>query len=253
MEQITLMYHCVYEKNTSESGFQNETALKYKVQVASFENQVSAISNYLVKKGLSMDTVVFTFDDGGISFLTLAAPILEKYGFRGIFFISTSYIGTKGFLSSDQVRELAKRGHIIGSHSHTHPQMMNRQSKEELDYEWEESQRVLGEILGKSYPLDHASIPNGFSSPEVIQSMQEVGIKNIYTSAPTTKIIRDGDDEIIGRYAITDDRSTESVLSIVTSPTTRRKIALRNSVLGAAKTLLGPAYLKIRDRLLHNS
>lgn len=249
--QITLMYHCLYDRSTSESGFQNETAKIYKISAHNFESQVCSIAEWLEKKGLGKDKVVFTFDDGGVSFLTIAAPVLEKYGFRGIFFIATAYIGSTGFLTADQIRELAGRGHVIGSHSHTHPLMMNMQGKEELANEWELSQRLLREILGQSYNLENASIPNGFSSPAVLNAMRQAGIRKIYTSTPTTKISASANSTVIGRYAITDDRSNEDVLAIVSSAATRRKISLRNSVLGLAKVVLGPAYLKVRNRLLH--
>ncbi len=40
--------------------------------------------------------VVFTFDDGGLEHYEDAAPILEKYGFRGTFNVVASTIGLIG-------------------------------------------------------------------------------------------------------------------------------------------------------------
>ena len=71
-------------------------------------------------KVLQGKDVLFTFDDGGVSFVTKAAPILEKYGHKGVFFVSTKYIGTPGVLSAGQVKELELRGHVVGTHSHSH-------------------------------------------------------------------------------------------------------------------------------------
>lgn len=85
MQQIVLMYHDVYRDSPSESGFQNNTAIKYKVNTKRFEEHVSAVYDYLRNKRLPANTVDFTFDDGGVSFLTGAAPILEKYGFEANF------------------------------------------------------------------------------------------------------------------------------------------------------------------------
>ena len=78
------MYHDLYIQSGAESGFQNESAFQYKIQVDEFEKQVKAVVDYC-REHIEIQ-VDFTFDDGGVSFLTLAAPILEKYGLKGIFF-----------------------------------------------------------------------------------------------------------------------------------------------------------------------
>ena len=46
-KQIVLMYHDLFFSDKSESGFQNSTALKYKVSAKAFEAQVQSIENYL--------------------------------------------------------------------------------------------------------------------------------------------------------------------------------------------------------------
>ena len=65
-------------------------------------------------------TVVLTFDDGYEDNATVAAPILQKYGFRGTFFIITSKIGSADYMNEDQLKELAKIGNEIGSHTLHH-------------------------------------------------------------------------------------------------------------------------------------
>lgn len=247
MSKVVLMYHDIYIHDTSESGFQNSTALKYKVARDKFEKQVSFIDDYLRTNKLPADAVEFTFDDGGESFLTVAAPILEKYGFRGIFFITTGYIGTKGFLNVEQIKELVKRGHTVGSHSHSHPERMCVLSKNDISEEWEVSQMLLTEILLQKSTV--ASIPNGYSSKDVLYSMVDAGINTIYTSDPTTKHKKVENAEIIGRYVVTDDDSLETVKSVVISEKVRLLKYLRFKSLGIAKTLLGDFYLTIRNKL----
>lgn len=110
MDTICLMYHDIVTRDDKSSGFQNESAFQYKVNEKDFEKQVKALRG---------KDVIFSFDDGGVSFITEAAPILEKYGFKGFFFISTKYIDTPGFLSREQVKCLAEHGHCVGSHSYT--------------------------------------------------------------------------------------------------------------------------------------
>lgn len=248
MKRIILMYHDVYQKDISESGFQNSTALKYKVSSKAFEAHVKAVDSYLRENKLPTSTVEFTFDDGGISFLTEIAPILEKYGFRGIFFISTAYIGCEKFLKVEEIKELVRRGHTIGSHSHTHPERMSAIGSDHVHDEWKYSQMILTEILGKSSNV--ASIPNGYSSKSVLKAMNKEGITNIYTSSPTTKVKKFRNSQIIGRYVITDNDDVLTVMSIVSSPFYRFKQNARFKCLGIAKAILGDTYLKLRNKMI---
>lgn len=245
---IVLMYHDIVRRDCSESGFRNPTAMKYKVKADEFERQVAAIARYLKAKKMSTEAVEFTFDDGGVTFLTEAAPILERYGFRGKFFIATSRIDTEGFLTKEQIVELQRRGHIIGAHSHTHPERMSALTEQQIEDEWNTSVRILDGILGGK--LVCASIPNGYSSAEVLEAMLQAGITEIHTSEPTTACRRHGGAMVKGRYAITDADTVGSVMKIVDSRFTRIVKAARFRGLALAKTLLGESYLKIRKTLL---
>ena len=244
MKQIVLMYHDVYRDSPSESGFQNATAIKYKVNAKLFEEHVAAIDSYLQQHKLPTDTVDFTFDDGGSSFLTVVAPVLEKYGFRGKFYISTGYIGSEGFLDAAQIKELSNRGHIIGSHSHSHPERMISMSIDDINDEWRISQKILTEILYKT--PSYASIPNGYQSKEVLQAMNSSGISTIDTSATTTRLSHFNNSIVRGRYAITDGTKVDEVLRLLTSPICRLHKSLRWHILSIAKKILGNTYLTIR-------
>lgn len=235
MSKIYLMYHDVVSETDKSSGFQNESAFMYKVDATKFEEQVKAIQEC---------EVIFTFDDGGVSFLTTVAPILEKYGKTGLFFISTKYIDTPGFLTRAQVKELDKRGNVIGSHSHTHPDNLASQSKEDILFEWQESIRILSEIL--EHPVTLASIPNGYESKEVIEAACMAGITELYTSKPTEKEnVRNG-CTLVGRYVVHDDMTTEYVTSIVLNPQVRKKLFWRWQAINIIKNILGDSYNKIK-------
>lgn len=58
----------------------------------------------------------FTFDDGLICQAEYAAPILERYGLRGTFFLVAKNLSR----NTDLWRAVAKSGHEIGSHSFAH-------------------------------------------------------------------------------------------------------------------------------------
>ena len=244
---VCLMYHDVFNKTKHESGFSGRDADVYKIDKRSFENQVRHINDFLIKKGLDKGLVRFTFDDGGESFLTVIAPTLEKYGFKGYFFIATGFLNKEGFLSDEQVAELSKRGHFVGSHSHTHRQMMNALSKEELLSDWKTSIDYLGLLIGK--PILIASLPNGFSSTVILDVLQDLGIEDVYTSSPIDKPAKKGKLTLFGRYGIKDGMSERKVLHIAFNPLTKTMIKMKKIILKGAKSLLGQQYIKIREYL----
>lgn len=240
MIKITLMYHDLYIQSGAESGFQNESAFQYKIQVDEFEKQVKAVVDYCHEHiEIQVD---FTFDDGGVSFLTLAAPILEKYGLKGIFFISTEYINTPLFLSSVQLQELSDRGHHIGSHAHSHKPLTTL-SENEITKEWVNSINLI-----KPYTtLDiSASIPNGDENLIVRKKAIEAGINKLYTSVPTTQIKRFYGIPIIGRYVIYQGMTSTDVIAIISNKYHRNKIFFKWKLLSLAKNILGNKYNKIK-------
>src|SRR3954468_13012897 len=81
-------------------------------------------------------------------------------GWRGHFYVTTDRVGTPGFLDAEGARDLADRGHVIGSHSHTHPRYMGKLSREELLFEWGHGREVLTEILDSA--PDSGAIPGGY-------------------------------------------------------------------------------------------
>lgn len=236
---IVLMYHDVISSMVPKSGFENDTAYQYKISSAQFEEQVRALLNYNVE---------YTFDDGGVSFLLEAAPILEKYGKRGIFFIASDYIDTPGFLTSSQVKELYSRGHIIGSHSKTHPHDMSKLTSNDVNVEWGESVLKLSEIVGDKICV--ASIPNGDSSSVVLDSAVACGITTLYTSVPRDSVSTYKNINLVGRYVVHRDTKLQDVLKIVTSYRYRRKLYFRRQCLVFLHKLLGRHYNTIKSLIL---
>jgi peptidoglycan/xylan/chitin deacetylase (PgdA/CDA1 family) len=94
--------------------------------------------------------VLFTFDDGRESNYTIAAPVLESFGGRGVFFVVPAFAectpdealafyrsrinpnsrpGDEKWedwkpMSPRQIGELAARGHAIGNHTLTHERLV---------------------------------------------------------------------------------------------------------------------------------
>lgn len=200
----TLMYHDIAAPAEREAvGFPGPLAARYKLDPATFEAHLDA----LAATGLRVATLhaggpapqlLLSFDDGGAS-ATVAAAALEARGWRGQFFITTGRIDTPGFVSSQQLRELAHRGHAIGGHSHTHPAYMGKLSRDQLDSEWTQSRAALARVLGSA--PESASVPGGYLSREVVASAAAAGYELLFTSEPTAREAR-RELELRGRYTI---------------------------------------------------
>lgn len=211
---LALMYHDVIRINDLESGFQNIGAIQYKLNCDDFEHQISEIADYFESKQLNKSQCMLTYDDGGVSFHSVIAPILEKHGFKGYFFITTSLIGTRGFLNSEQILDLHKRGHIIGTHSHTHPKNIADLPYHEIETEWSQSIKILNNILSDKIRM--ASIPGGFYSEDSKNVLLKNGIEMIFTSIPTKKVILScGNQHIIGRFCIKKSTKSKTIVDLI--------------------------------------
>lgn len=200
----TLMYHDIAARAERDSvGFPGPLAARYKLEPGAFERHLDALAATGLRVGalsaaLPEPELLLTFDDGGAS-ASLAADALERRGWRGQFFVTTGRLDTPGFLSSEQVRELAARGHAIGSHSHSHPTYMGRLGDDELMHEWTRSRAALGEILGE--PPQSASIPGGYLSRGVVRTAAAAGYELLFTSEPTLRVSENG-LTVRGRFTI---------------------------------------------------
>jgi peptidoglycan/xylan/chitin deacetylase (PgdA/CDA1 family) len=186
----TLTYHDVAPRSERDAvGFPGPLAGRYKLEPRDFEAHLDALLESGVRVGAddASADVALSFDDGGASALRVAEA-LERRAWRGLFFITTSRMDTPGFLSRAEVRDLAQRGHVVGSHSHSHPTYMGRLSREELDREWVHSRGELAEVLSSPPPI--AAVPGGFVSAEVIRSAAAAGYEALFTSEPTARAQR---------------------------------------------------------------
>ena len=141
MRIVSLLFHDVYASDAGESGFRSPAADRYKLTVPAFEAQLD---------GLWDVEAQLTFDDGGLSYYTVVADRLEAVGRRGYCFVTTDFIGQRGFLSPEQIRELDARGHVIGTHSASHPARFSALTTDEMRDEWSGSRMKLEDILNRS-------------------------------------------------------------------------------------------------------
>jgi len=121
----------------------------------------------------------FTFDDGHQSDLA-AGELLSRARLTGEFFLTVGWIGNRpGFLSWDEARALAKRGHRIGSHGWSH-RLLTRLSDAELELELARSKEVLENELGVA--VDALAAPGGRWNARVAEAASRAGYTTLLTS-----------------------------------------------------------------------
>jgi peptidoglycan/xylan/chitin deacetylase (PgdA/CDA1 family) len=257
------MYHDVVPDEVhATSGFPGADAALYKISPEEFDRHLRLLSAALPAAPVTVFDLLegrgtgipwmMTFDDGGASGYTQIAGRLEARGWRGHFLVATDYIGAPSFVTREQIRELHARGHVIGSHSCSHPLRMSSCSWDRLLREWRDSARVLSDVLGS--PVLAGSIPGGQFSMKVAEAAAEAGLKMLFTSEPTMKCWTVNGCLILGRFTIQRWTSAQAAVALASGRLFPR---LRQSLLWNAKKITkrlgGEYYLKTRNALIERS
>ena len=197
-------YHDVTD-DPANSGFSNQAALSYKLTRQAFAAHLDAIAAGPVAPSRVTDIdftrparyLVLTFDDGGKSAL-YAGEALCRRGWRGHFFVVSSLLGKAHFLTAADLRHLASCGHVVGSHSHTHPHIFRDLTPERMLAEWRVSGDAVSQILGAPCPV--AAVPGGDVSPTVLRSAAFAGFRYLFTSEPWLGPRLVGGCWVLGRF-----------------------------------------------------
>ena len=132
----------------------------------------------LINHNVPQKSVVLTFDDGHISNYELAFPILKKFNFVATFFIVPKYIGSKNYITREQILEMTKQGMRFESHSLTHTHILSL-SKGEIDREVHQSKEEIQSLLNSE--VNHFSVPYGFYNRYLVRCVEKAGYKSLVT------------------------------------------------------------------------
>lgn len=136
---------------------------------------------YLVNnKPLPSKPVMITFDDTSEEQYTVGAAEMNKYGFKGVFFIMTVSIGRPGYMSREQIKALSDGGHVIASHTYDHHNV-KKYAGEDWDVQMLKTKQKLEAITGKS--VDYFAYPFGEWKPEAIPELQKRNYKAAFQLA----------------------------------------------------------------------
>jgi peptidoglycan/xylan/chitin deacetylase (PgdA/CDA1 family) len=107
----------------------------------------------------------------------------------------------------DKIRKLDERGHIIGSHTLTHPNLAHVGEKE-LHWELSESKRIIENELDA--PVDHFSYPNPALTPhltkQTIAAVRKASYKTAVISAPGGPVSAGRSPSLLNRISVPSER-----------------------------------------------
>src|SRR5215467_9193834 len=117
MRAVTFLFHDVVPPGCWDaSGFAGSDADIYKLACGDFRRHLAAIAEGFPRPALVMsellcgrsepnpEELMLTFDDGGVSAALYIADLLDEFGWKAHFLITTSRIGTRGFVDAGQIR-----------------------------------------------------------------------------------------------------------------------------------------------------
>ena len=212
------MYHEVTDRPL-ESGFLRPGAVPYTLSRAAFDRHLerfragSLAPELVTAIDFTRPTrhLLLTFDDGGRS-AVYVGDRLARLGWKGHFFVVTGRIGEPTFLDPGGIRHVRSCGHLIGSHSHSPPDIFRDLPRAAMVEEWRVSRDILEQILGEPCPV--ASLPGGDISASAVASAGEAGLAFLFTSEPwLAPRFADG-CRLLGRYIVKAATSPDRVQAL---------------------------------------
>ena len=174
---ISIMYHRFNENKYPSTN----------IQIDVFNEQLKVIEKEKIKfvhpnnfeRSLSENKhqrkILFTVDDGLLSFYQNAWPILKKKKIPFILFVNTREVGSYNYMNWEQILELYKDENVeIGNHSHSHEYLVE-ENPETIKKDIVKSIRIFEDKLGKSSKF--FSYPFGEYSLEFKRIIKDLGFK----------------------------------------------------------------------------
>lgn len=219
-EVPVLCYHSIKDF-TDQAGEMTKT---YTVKPLSFAAQMKAIRdagyhsilpnqlyNYLAYGDpLPSKPIMITFDDTRGEQFSIGASEMEKYGFKGVFFVMTVAINRPNYLSTDEIKKLENAGHEVAAHTWDH-HMVTKYKGDDWNLQLLKPKDKLEKIIGK--PVTSFAYPFGLWNTEAISEVKKSG----YTMAFILSTKRDTMQPLytIRRMIVSGNWETEQVLKAI--------------------------------------
>lgn len=130
--------------------------------------------DYLTKgAALPSKPIMLTFDDTDGDQYNEARPELMKYGFKSVYFITTTNImKNKHYMDFKQIRQLSDEGNVIANHTFDHSNF-KKFSGSAWEMQIDKPNKKLEAITGK--PVKYFAFPFGAWSPQNLPELHKRG------------------------------------------------------------------------------
>lgn len=192
--------------------------------------------------------VVLTFDDGDVSNVRVALPLLRERGMRAEFCITSDFIGQPGMLTAADVRALADAGMGVQAHGRSH-RFLEDLDDAELYAELRDSKSRVEAASGRA--VTAVAFPGGRGDARERDAALGLGYRHVLGSVPGPNRER-REHECYERIAVTRDLPLSKFGTLVAWQGWRPRYArARFRTLRVPKRLLGnERYQRLRGWLL---
>lgn len=194
------------------------------------------------------ERVLLTFDDGHVSNHRIAFPLLVEHGMRADFFVNPGNVGSAGYASWQDLREMSDAGMSIQSHGHDHVYLTTLDPRTLRDRLRAARQRIED---GIGAPVTLLAPPGGRMPPDLAAIARECGYRHVLSSRPG-RIAGNGNAHVLPRMSVTaaiDGRRFAAWIAGDVVAIAREQ--LRYGALALAKRMLGDArYERMRAHAL---
>lgn len=232
---VVLMYHALYRDD--DTSLIDDEDLPYAVSQSNFIAQLDSLATRRVGifDGSAEPEIVITFDDGHVSNLELAAPLLLERQLPAIFFITTNFIGNRvGFMDSEQLKALSDSpGMYVGSHGLSH-RFFDDMNPADSIHELAHSRELLETLTSR--PCQSISFPGGRYNSQTLSQLETAGYRQWFGSSVAVV-----NNSVFGASRVNNENTTSDFLLTQQNTEPLSRVAVRrNTTLNEFNRIIGP-------------
>jgi peptidoglycan/xylan/chitin deacetylase (PgdA/CDA1 family) len=122
------------------------------------------VDQELAGQTMAEKTVGLSVDDAFVSFAENAWPLLKAHGFPVTLFVNTDSVGTSGYLSWAQLKDLQRQGVEIGHHTASHAYLLEMVAGENFS-QWQKRIRADIQRASADFQQHLGRVPQLFAYP----------------------------------------------------------------------------------------
>lgn len=216
------MYHEISNPEISHNNVYYQTPL-YDIPSTLFEDHIKLLVGQGYKTitfedilGIQDDGkyIILTFDDGLKGNYEYAFPILQKYDYKAVFFVTVGAIETNRFMTWSDLIDLVNQDMSVQSHGFNHKPLQTL-TIEQINEELFQSKYILQKKLNIS--VNAISFPHGSYNNQIINLAKKNGYQFMCCSFPEKIFLSNfyKNPCLLGRIPMTNKLKSERLVKII--------------------------------------